>query len=93
MDDISPGVLLQAIRWLQERLVFWMLGLSILCAMVMAYTLGSYQQLAKNQNDRIAELSDEVDLLEVRETNLLAWLRAHGIEIPEHILDAGEKEK
>ncbi len=83
MSDITPASIATAIRFLQEKVVFFSLGVAVFSIFVSAVSVTwSITRTMQIQRDMTA-LEDEVSIYRVRYANWVALMKTKNIELEE----------
>lgn len=83
MEDITPAEQARAIRWIQEKLVFFALGLALICMLVSTVSVTVSVMLISESRDAMENMEDEMEVYQIYINNLDAQLRSMGVEPPE----------
>lgn len=83
MEDITPVEQARAIRWIQEKLVFFSLGLAFVSVVISTIAVTVAVMLISESRDAMENMEDEMEVYQIYINQLDARLRSMGIEPPE----------
>jgi hypothetical protein len=92
VDDITPQEMARGIRWIQEKLVFFALGLAFVASILSAVAVTASVFIIVQSGRVMENTQDEMEVYEIYITQLDARLRSMGFEPPELPKKAEEKE-
>lgn len=79
--DISPPELLRAIRWLQERIVFWTMGVALIAIILSTITITWNISRLYTMNNRIVMIEHDQKLNLALTLKLQAALEANNVTL------------
>ena len=92
MTDITPQEMARGIRWIQEKLVFFSLGLAFVASILSAVAVTASIFIINQAYSVMENTQDEMEVYEIYITRLDAQLRSMGIVPPELPKKGEEKE-
>ena len=83
MEDITPQEMARGIRWIQEKLVFFSLGLAFVASILSAVAVTASVFIIVQAHNTMENMGDEMEVYEIYITRLDAQLRSMDIIPPE----------